>query len=166
MKLIHIIIIILCSFTCFSQIRNGKIEYRANIEMLEGLKEGGAFKRQYSKAVENAKFLSFNLVFDGQSSVFTLNKGLAVGEVDIEIAAVASGYKGEIYQTKDLSLSEIDKAIGKYLLKNEVYKWNLLNETKEIEGFICYKATSEKTVVNSVGVFKFPVIAWYIIIWA
>ena len=37
----------------------------------------------------------------------------------------------------------------------------MVNESKEIEGFWCYKATSTKVVVNRKGTFRFPIIAWY-----
>jgi GLPGLI family protein len=32
---------------------------------------------------------------------------------------------------------------------------------KEIEGFLCYKATSTNIVINQKGTFRFPIIAWY-----
>ncbi len=39
--------------------------------------------------------------------------------------------------------------------------WVLTNETKEIDGYTVYKATSTRTIINPVGTFVFPVVAWY-----
>ena len=35
------------------------------------------------------------------------------------------------------------------------------NETKEIQGLLCFKAISVKTIINTSGTFKFPIVAWY-----
>ena len=149
-------------FSFFGQIQNGKIEYNVNIEMLEGLNEGGALKRQYTEAVENAKYLSFTLLFDKENALFSINEGLGVENTDLFMTKLTAGYINEVYQKKEFSLSEVGKVFGNYLLKKEAIKdWELVNETKEIEGFLCYKATSTKVVVNPKGTFKFPIIAWY-----
>jgi GLPGLI family protein len=130
--------------------------------MLEGLKENGSFKRMYTEAVNNAKYLRFNLAFNGQNSVFSLNNGLVLGEENnTQSAIIASGYKGTVYQSKESSYSEIEKGFGNYLLINEPVEWVLTNETKEIEGFLCYKATAVKIIINSSGTFKHPIIAWF-----
>ena len=160
MKLIKILLLF-CFVSCLGQVKNGTVEYGLSIEMLEGLRDNGPFKKLYSEAVNNAQYLTFNLLFDKQNSFFSLNKGLEIGENNNQLAIVASGYKGVIYQTKDFALSELDKSFGNFLLKNELYEWTLVNETKEIQGFLCYKATAIKTIINTKGNFKFPVIAWY-----
>ncbi len=161
MKLLYLLI--LCySISVIGQIKNGTIEYGLNIEMLEGLKENGPFKKMYNEAVNNAKYLRFNLAFNGDKSVFSLVNSLTVGdENNSQSAIIASGYKGIVYQSKDDSYSEIEKGFGNYLLINEPVEWILTNETKKIEGFICYKATTFKIIINPSGTFKFPVIAWY-----
>jgi len=161
MKLLYVFILF-CSFSVLGQIKNGIIEYSLNVEMLEGLKENGPFKRMYSEAVNNAKHLRFNLAFNGKNSVFSLNNGLVVGEENnTQSAIIASGYKGTVYQSKEASYSEIEKGFGNYLLINEPVEWILTDETKEIEGFLCYRATAVKIIINSSGTFKHPIIAWY-----
>lgn len=156
------IIVFFVFITSFSQVQNGKIEYGLTIEMLEGLKEGGAFKRSYTGAVENAKYLSFTLLFDKENAVFSCNEGLGVGNEDVFISKVSAGYMNEVFQYKDFSVSAVNKIFGNYLLKTDAIKdWVLVNETKEIEGFLCYKASSTKVVVNPKGTFRFPIIAWY-----
>jgi GLPGLI family protein len=144
----------------FAQIQNGKIEYGVNIEMLGGLKEDGPFKKLYAGAVENAKYLNFILSFDKERAVFSINEGLGSDNSDTGLSKITAGYMNEVYQTKDFSLCAVN-GFGNYLLKTDVVKdWILVNETKEIEGFICYKATSTKKGINLKGAI-FPVIAWY-----
>lgn len=161
MKLLYLLI--LCySISVIGQIKNGTIEYGLNIEMLEGLKENGPFKKMYNEAVNNAKYLRFNLVFNRDNSFFSLANSLVVGEENnTQSAIIASGFKGVVYQSKEFSYTEIEKGFGNYLLINEPVEWLLTNKTKEIEGFLCYKATTFKIIVNPYGTFKFPVIAWY-----
>ena len=45
-----------------------------------------------------------------------------------------------------------------YLEKTE---WKLENESKYIDSYLCYKATSEQVVVNSDRTFRHAIVAWY-----
>ncbi|MFH6960100.1 GLPGLI family protein [Flavobacterium aquidurense] len=159
-----ILFVIISFFTLFSsiaQIKNGKIEYGVTIEMIDGFK-GGILEKPYTESMNNAKYLSFSLLFDKEYAVFSSNEGLGVGNGDGFMSKVSAGYMNEVFQNKDFSLTTVYKIYGDYLLKTEVIKdWSLVNESKEIEGFLCYKATSTKVVVNSKGTFQFPIIAWY-----
>lgn len=42
-------------------------------------------------------------------------------------------------------------------------KWTLINEKKVINNFLCYKAKTTKTIINSKGTFDKDIIAWYAI---
>lgn len=148
-------------FKSSAQVENGKIKYGVSIEMLEGLKENGAFKKLYTDAVENAKYLSFTLNFNKERAVFSYNDDLTMEKTDVGLSKVSAGYMNEVYQNKDFSLCAVN-GYGNYLLKTDALKdWVLENETKEIEGFLCYKATSTKKVIRPEKTFVFPVIAWY-----
>jgi GLPGLI family protein len=48
-----------------------------------------------------------------------------------------------------------------FLIKHEKINWTLINEEKKIGNYLCKKATTKKTVVNSSGEFTTAVIAWY-----
>jgi GLPGLI family protein len=122
---------ILSFFTFFlslAQIQNGKIEYGVSIEMIEGFK-GGILEKSYTESMNNAKYLSFTLLFDKENAVFSSNEGLGVGNEDVFMAKVSVGYMNEVYQNKDFSLTAIDKIYGDYLLKTKAIKdWVLVNE--------------------------------------
>jgi GLPGLI family protein len=155
------IVLLLISFICVGQIQNGRIEYGINIEMPVELQAPNSFKTSYSEAIENAKYLNFTLVFNQETSIFSIIDAIGRDDQGYFYAKLFSGYKGEVYQNKEGSLSVLGGEFGNYILKKKSNEWELINETKEIEGFLCYKAASTKTVVNSKGTFQFPVIAWY-----
>ncbi|MHC0444058.1 GLPGLI family protein [Flavobacterium sp. 3-218] len=157
---IIVITILLNALNSFAQVQNGKIEYGVTIEMIEALK-GGVIENSYRESINNAQYLSFTLLFDKENAVFSSNEGLGLGSQDVFMSKVTAGYMNEVYQNKDFSLCAV-YGFGNYLLKTDAVKdWVLENETKEIEGFVCYKATSTKKVNNGKGNFVFPVIAWY-----
>ncbi len=161
MKLFSVILLLLSSY-CYSQIKSGKIEYGVHISTFEGLEKTTRMKAAYDKAMENAPFLNFELLINTKESSFSLTAGLGINEDGLQYAKLFSGYSGMIYQDDLYSYSEINGDPGNYLIKKDKkIEWNLENETKEINGFVCYKATSVKKVVNRVGVFRFPIIAWY-----
>jgi GLPGLI family protein len=152
----------LISLNCFSQISNGRIEYGLHITTFEGLEKTNRMKGAYVKAMENTPFLNFELLFNTKESSFSLKDGLGLDDQGYFYAKLFSGYEGSVLQDEEFSYSEIKGEIGNFLIKRNKRKdWSLNNETKVINGFVCYKATAEKTVENRVGVFHFPIIAWY-----
>ncbi|MGL2987422.1 GLPGLI family protein [Flavobacterium sp. RSSA_27] len=162
MKKTLCIFLLLVSFGCLSQISNGKVQYGVHITTFEGLEKTTRMKAAYLKAMENAAFLNFELIFDTKESCFLLKEGLGLDDQGYGYAKLFSGYQGKVYQDAFFSYTETTSEIGNYLVKKDKsIEWSLENVTKEINGFVCYKANAVKTVVNSVGVFRFPIIAWY-----
>lgn len=54
------------------------------------------------------------------------------------------------------------KNISDYnLIIENRHKWEIYQESKEIDGHLCYKATTEKIVNNTKGTFVFPVTVWF-----
>jgi len=155
------LIFLLIFFKSCAQIQNGRIEYMLNMEIPSELIEQNMLKKSYSEAVENAKYLNFTLNFNAEISHFEINDAMGKDDYGYFYAKLFSGYKGEVYQDKNNSLSVIGGPFGNFVLKKDSNNWVLINESKEIEGFTCYKAVSEKVVVNSKKTSRFPVIAWY-----
>ena len=48
-----------------------------------------------------------------------------------------------------------------FLISVPKLKWEILNTTKKIGKYLCYKATTIKTVENSRGVHKLKITAWF-----
>ena len=161
MKIVYFFLCIVSTY-CVGQKSNGKIEYGLHISTFEGLEKTTRMKTAYVKAMENAPFLNFELLFNSNDSYFSLIKGLGLDDQGVQYAKLFSGYKGMVYQDEVFSYSEINGEPGNYLIKKDKkIEWSLESDTKEISGFVCYKATAVKKVVNSAGVFRFPIIAWY-----
>lgn len=161
MKLIHLFFF-LVSFNCFSQVTNGKIEYGLHISTFEGLEKTTRMKEAYSKAMENTQYLNYDLIFNTNESFFSLKEGLGIDERGYFFAKLFSGYEGTVFQDSEFSYSEINSELGRFVIKKETKRnWILENETKVINGFVCFKATAIKTIINSKGIFHFPIIAWY-----
>lgn len=158
------VIICLCFANGLSQTKNAKIEYSLIIDSFEELKNAKStyYKSNYNKAIDNAKFLNFVLEFNSEGSVFYLEDGLGIDDAGYFYAKIHSGYIGKVFQNNDFSYIQINNEVGKYRLKKETTtNWIVTNETKSINGFLCYKATGECIVNNGVGIFHHPVIAWY-----
>jgi GLPGLI family protein len=62
----------------------------------------------------------------------------------------------------DTKMRYINSYLGEYRISYaHKTEWELENESKYIDTYLCYKATSEEVVVNSEGTFKHAIIAWY-----
>lgn len=158
--------VIVCLFfvSGISQTKNGRIEYGLVIDSFEGLKNAKStyYKNNYNKAIDNAKFLNFVLEFNNETSVFYLEDGIGLDDAGYFYARIHSGYMGKVFQSIDFTYTQINNEVGKFLLKRDTTKnWNFTNETKTINGFVCYKATGEYIVDNGIGIFHHPVTAWY-----
>lgn len=163
MKPIKIILTFLFFYNlCFSQIKNGIIEYNVNIGDVEGYQKSKYVSNGFYKAQMNAKYLTFSLKFNTEVSTFDLNETLGLDENGIKHAKIFAGYMGKIYQNKNFNFSKSESEFGTYYIKKEKTKdWVLENETKLIDGYLCYKATNVQIVINTAGTFRHPVVAWY-----
>lgn len=146
----------------FSQIKGGEINYTVSLKNDEGYLNDKNLKEYYKKAQEGAKKLILTLKFNEKESLFYANDILE--DEEIEWAKNFTGNHDIYYvqQNSDDKLLQTHMFFGKYVIQySEKRTWQLENETKLIDGYLCYKATSELVVKNSVGVFKYPIVAWY-----
>ncbi|EGV42998.1 GLPGLI family protein [Bizionia argentinensis JUB59] len=111
--------------------------------------------------IKVASGFQYILEFNGTTSKFEINKGLAIGEKDrhynMAIGLTGRGtYFTNLKTNKQLQLKEGygDKT---YIESNLNIDWTLTKETKKIGDFICYKATSYKELPSS----KVLVTVWY-----
>ena len=120
----------------------------------------------YQSAMENSKYLKFILNSDKKEQCFYLDKNLSKDDENINFAKSFSGYTSNIYNEKK---SEFfyqiyeDIFLGDFVIKKkkEKIKWELINETKMISGYLCYKAIYNEKTINQKGEFTHQVIAWY-----
>lgn len=163
MKKILFFIYILTFCNAFGQ--NYKIEYQVKLYEEEGFLKNENTKSLYLDAMEGCKHLKFTLVCNDSISRFFLNNNLESDLYDTKISLLLSELKSEIYTLKDSLFYNNDVGLfesKKFLIIEEQNKnWIISTETKNINSYTCYKATTEYVVINPKGVFKHPVIAWF-----
>lgn len=157
------IILILISFNFFAQ-TNSKFVY--SITPVDN--KGSKFEEMMLTINPNYKNLlkdiEFNLIVNDSISLFEINSKTVPDDSAVSLFIVMTDYTGKIVQTKDSIISEkkfdyLDKV---YNIKDTLNKnWQITNETKDIMGYLCYKAISEKITVNPAGKFKNEIIAWF-----
>ncbi|MFD2908522.1 GLPGLI family protein [Flavobacterium ardleyense] len=162
MKHIILFFLLVQSFLVFSQYKSGRIEYNLVIGHDEKLANDEKFKFVLESAIEGAKLISFDLVFNNESSFFKKKESLE--NENTGYAEAMSGAKDCYYNIKNgiEKIKQIDNYTGHFVIKyNDETKWELSEETKIIDNYICYKAISTQIVINSKSTFTHPVIAWY-----
>lgn len=159
----YLFFIYLFSFSIFGQ-KNIVIEYGAKISPLEVKFKMEKLNEALKYAMNNDDRLSFELLITKKGSKFKDISGMSssVSTYPDKIALNFSGYLGEVFNIQDkvyTSFSIISS--NTYKITEKTSGWILTTETKEINGYLCYKATNVNKVVNTVKTFEHPVIAWY-----
>jgi GLPGLI family protein len=165
------LIIGLCNFFLYSQYRKGIVTYKQRLisnkvfstDSIKGKKVNGNFEQFNNVLKKNSNKFEYNLSFKNNESYYKREINF---EKDInKFAIILTGGNDEYYQ--DLLKKTKIKKLNAYGEEFNVLsslvdeEWTLINETKKIEGYICYKATSFKTIKNGKEIFKKNVIAWY-----
>ncbi|MFD2942809.1 GLPGLI family protein [Flavobacterium notoginsengisoli] len=161
-----LILLFFCIFfnASFSQVKYGSIVYS-----LTPIENGSNLDKMYLQMsigfIERARQFDFNLIFDSKHAFFDINKIYKYDtSKETTFAKLKIEFGGEIWQTKDSVYSDVNLGyLGNNLIvKKEAEKnWVLYNETKKIDRFVCYKATTEIVRVTPQKTFRFPVTAWY-----
>lgn len=146
-----------------SQIKSGKIVY--NVVVTEK-KESELEKMMVSM---NSNFYSitkefeFLLNFNKNEALFTKIEKLYSDNDAANLAIIKLSFLGNILIKNDSVTKEgKSRTIGNYLVSRKLNKdWKLVNETKLIDKYTCYKATTVEVVQNPKGNFEKDIIAWY-----
>lgn len=161
----YLILLLFLFFINISNSQNNVITY--NFKILEDQKmlKNPVIGKIYAEDIKAAKLLEFKLVFNDTISKFESTKSLGLGEKNTSTALIASRCKKPKFNHNEIvyrNNSEGAFSEDEYLIISPINKnWVLTNETKKIDNYTCYKATTEYVVINSRGEFKHPVIAWY-----
>lgn len=137
-----------------------KVEYGVlfNIEEIKDERMKNSF---FIKTINEYKEnIIFDLIFNDSISNFKTKEQLNIenkGKINYASYMVIDG---EYYfnSKSSILIKKLDDL--NCLITNKLI-WTLRTEEKFIDGMKCYKATSEKTVINSKGKFVFPITAWY-----
>jgi GLPGLI family protein len=155
-------LLLFISLPSFSQIKGGEISYTVSLKFDEGFSKDKNLKDYYKKAQEGAKKLILTLKFNEKESIFYANDLMEDEEIEWAKSFTETDDIYYVQQNSDNKLLQTEIFQGKYVINySEKRTWKLENESKLIDGYLCYKATSELVVKNNVGVFKYPIVAWY-----
>lgn len=166
-----LIALLFCFGTVVSQ-SNGRVTYKAYFsesKATEELRSKNLMRYQeYLDEEMMAKMLIFNLDFNENESLFYLSKSL-IPEIENQerkkyVTGMFYGYdKIYVNRAKDELVEQLYYYFGTLLKvrKAGFIKWNLTNETKEIGGYKCYKATYTYIQKWRGREFPWKVVAWY-----
>ena len=149
MRKYYILLILISSGGCFSQIQYGSIQYKqtTSIEIINNQKDlTGGVKNFTEKHQATTDKLIYTLNFNTFESYFFANKILLEDGVNFNLAAMSGRGKIKYYQnnqTKESREYYDMKRTGEVIVNNEtIFEWTLSNEVKIIDQYKCYKATS------------------------
>ena len=154
-------IIFLCFFTHFSFSQSGEIYYKKKLISSEN-----STNQIVLQAIKQLNELEFKLIFDPRFAHYRKINIMTVENTNPVVQSFAnsfSGFRGEAYFERDKSIVILKKEVSDktfLVIKNKV-NWKLSKDTLKIGNYVCYKATTIKTIKNSDGVHKLNVIAWY-----
>ncbi len=174
-KIILTFLMILLITPCSSQNIQGIVIYKK--EILEYMsdneqfkiknKENKEFLNKISNMDKNSKSLlseiDFILTFINHESSFKVDPILEVDENRFLKLAIGASGRGLYYTNinENKYYRQIDAYGEMFIVSFPKIEWSLFNETKKIDNYNCYKATTVKEVIGRKGIIKTPVEAWY-----
>lgn len=164
MKKFILLILFVFNIKCNAQNSSGTIIYSSlPIENDSGLDK--LYLNLNSNFIARIKDFNFTLSFNSNNSFFELDQKFKNNNSEeIELGMLKISYFGPIFQNKDSTYTDINAdLIGeRIIVKKEIEKkWVLSTDTKMIDEFLCYKATTEIILVSPKKIFYHPITAWY-----
>lgn len=154
-----IILTLLFSVNLFSQ--NNKANY--SVKLLDHSNvEKSEVGYLYSNSKQKANSFSYTLLFSNERANFFIEENLNLTNTDFISIKMFSRYKGFIFTDTLFNYTEKNIGAKRNILKTARNKaWELTNESKIIQNFTCYKATSKEIIKNNKGDFEYLITAWY-----
>jgi GLPGLI family protein len=168
--LIHFIFCLVFVNLISGQNYSGSVTY--GVKTFSTPEDSLAPNSEYSRFIRNmrsaANELSFELVFDQNKAVFELVKFLPLDKNNSYIVSaiqILGGDKTFYSSLMDQKLFEEKNFLGKDFLVETPFDelgWELLNESKVIDGYTCFKAVRNRMATGrDFKKTKVPVYAWY-----
>lgn len=146
----------------FAQSTYVKVQYGLKIGFDDGFSNSEVLKDYYTQAQRGADLVNFELVANKSVSYFKMTETIKNEEIDF---TTSFSEASTCYYTEADSNNKIryeNDYLGEFRINyNDETEWKLENESKYIDIYLCYKATSQQIVVNSEGTFKHAITAWY-----
>lgn len=162
------ILFLLISAISFSQ-TNGTAIYKLQIAFDQDALDIDKKYGYLQKAIDVCNKLEYKLIFNGQEANFYQEKNEDLDKTAVNMANILSETPKLCYQNteKKMLLNEIN-ADGNLVKANEFVisdslktNWTITNESKLIDTYLCYKATTIKKVQKGEKEFHENVTAWF-----
>lgn len=169
MKKNTIILIFLAVTNVFTQTKNNITTYKVTSNtiktksFLKNKKISPEMKEMVSSFINTDRHIICKLYHNENESLFFKSNKLnspVQGRGKLLDILVGNGifYKNK----KDTFLLNQKQFMGDlFIVEMKPFVWQLTQETKTINGYLCYKAVGVKTTENDLGTFKNEVTAWY-----
>ena len=162
MKKIFLIIYLILFNIGYSQNKSGEVTYK----VIFGENMSG---NVYKEAARNsADKLEYSLKFKDSLSLFTQINKIDNDDLAVGLASAFSGYKNPVYFNKKSGVYKYHNTNSpifdnqEYLINyKDTIGWVLTKETKVINNYTCYKATTLRPSYKLNETSYFPVTAWY-----
>ena len=155
-----------------AQIKTGAIQYKVTLNKNIVYEKSPAevnidLNKVTIDADRESEKITYSLIYSGDESYFYANPKMIEGYNFSFLASTNNGGKVKYYQnnaTKEYREYTNRRKLGVVILNRKPnYKWTLTKETKMIDNYKCYKATTPN--INSKGEkssdSKFDITAWY-----
>lgn len=153
---------LLVTFSCFSQSKSGSITYEMFFD-LNNWRTNGEQQPEMRQLIADAKLVSFTLMYNTEGMIFMDNR--SDEEIEKMIFGIRPGFRYYYKKAAIEGLFSVEKTEnGSSLVTKMQYdtNWEMTQETKKINGFVCYKATRMPDPSSlEVPDKSFPIIAWY-----
>lgn len=159
-----VLLFLLCSIPTLSQNSNGIVEYKVSLTKKDSSKLDNMLLKMANNLYTISNEFEFKLKFDKKSSLFLLEKKIYSDDMSAQLAKVKIGYRGRILQKHGAFYVEENSqqlVSKKYIIKKDTLIWKLTKQRKKINNFLCYKATSIKTVNVGKKTSIHNIEAWY-----
>jgi len=160
--------VLLISASIFAQNQTGRITYFFNRDAK--IKIGNDMPTEQQKALTEMLKKQFQktfvLEFSGNKSIYSQKQELQENTSNGISIVILDGSAGELYKsTSEKIYLKSDESMGKrFLISDKLEKpnWQLIDSTKQILNYLCYKAKyiKEETDEND-SLIKIPVTVWY-----
>jgi GLPGLI family protein len=151
------------TLNCFGQ--DKLVVYNFTILEDEKFLKDDRFAGYFKEGIEQAKHIKLDLEFNDTIARFKMQEKMNSDELKLDMGVALCSckeekfiYNNQIYRNNSEGIFEKDKFLIVDKLESN---WTLTNDTKTIDGYECYKATTLYIVNNSKGEFRHPVTAWY-----
>lgn len=162
MKGTYLFILLVYTVSVFSQKEQGSITYEMFLD-LNDWKTNGEQSPEMRQLMKDVELVSFTLLYNSEGMIFMDNRSDA--EIEKMIFGIRPGFRYYYKKAAIDSLFSVEKMdhAESIITKMQYHTdWELTQETKKINGFVCYKATRMPSP-DSIEVpdKSSPIVAWY-----